>query len=105
MLRWACGRQAVAALDDGHDCAGPHWLTADRYGGARRRRGVLVAGNFWWANLAFLRRLPVPGGPDRYAAERWIGETEIPRVLNLLPCWPTDHLQDWAAGGWWGDQP
>ena len=49
----------------------------------------------------FLRRLPPPGGPDRYAAERWVGETIVPRVLNLLPCWPTFGLEAWAAGGWW----
>jgi hypothetical protein len=93
--------RCAAALDDGYDCAGPHWITPDRFEVPK----PFFAGNFWWASLDFLRRLPPPGGPDRYAAERWIGETEVPRVLNLLPVWPTDHLQDWAAGGWWGDQP
>jgi hypothetical protein len=93
--------QCVAGLDDGYDCAGPHWITPEAF----EVPAPFFAGNFWWARLDFLRRLPPPGGPDRYAAERWIGETEIPRVLNLLPIWPTDHLQDWAAGGWWGDQP
>jgi len=94
-------KRCTTGLDDGHDCAGPHWITPDRFEVPR----PFFAGNFWWADLAFLRRLPPPGGEDRYAAERWIGETEVPRVLSLLPIWPTDHLQEWAAGGWWGDQP
>ena len=93
--------RCAAALDDGFDCAGPHWITPDRF----KVPAPFFAGNFWWANLSFLRRLPPPGEPDRYAAERWIGETEVPRVLNLLPIWPTEGLEAWAAGGWWGDQP
>jgi hypothetical protein len=90
-------KQCAAALDEGFDCAGPHWITPDRFEVPK----PFFAGNFWWARLDFLRRLPAPGGPDRYAAERWIGESVVPRVLNLLPCWPTDGLEAWAAGGWW----
>jgi hypothetical protein len=93
--------RCAAALDDGYDVAGPHWLTPDRFD----IPAPFFAGNFWWANLAFLRRLPPPGGPDRYKAESWIGETIVPRVLSLLPCWPTDGLEAYAAGGWWGAQP
>ena len=77
--------QAVAALDD-YDCAGPHWLTAEQYWGCPSPPWrCWFAGNFWWANLSWLRRLPVPAGPDRYAAERWIGETATPRAADLLP--------------------
>ena len=90
--------RCAAALDDGYDCAGPHWLTPDKFD----IPGPFFAGNFWWANLSFLRRLPPPGGPDRYRAESWIGETIMPKVLSLLPIWPTEGLEAWAAGGWWG---
>jgi hypothetical protein len=91
-------KRCVATLDDGCDCAGPHWITPDRFDVP----APFFAGNFWWATCQFLRRLPAPGGEDRYAAERWIGQTEVPKVLNLLPTWPTDGLEAWAAGGWWG---
>ena len=91
-------KQCVAALDAGYDCAGPHWITPDRW----PVPAPFFAGNFWWANLSYLRQLPAPGGADRYAAEQWIGETVIPEVLSLLPVWPTDGLEAWAAAGWWG---
>jgi hypothetical protein len=93
--------RCVAGLDDGHDCAGPHWITPDRFD----IPAPFFAGNFWWANLGFLRRLPPPAGPDRYKAESWIGETLVPEVLSLLPVWPTDGLEAWAAAGWWGGRP
>jgi hypothetical protein len=104
MTEYAVGmwERCAAALDDGYDCAGPHWITPEA---GWPVPAPFFAGNFWWARLDFLRRLPVPGGADRWAAEQWIGQTEIPRVLNLLPIWPTDGLEAWAAGGWWGDQP
>jgi hypothetical protein len=103
MTEYAVGmwERCVAALQDGCDCAGPHWITPDRF----EVPAPFFAGNFWWARLDFLRRLPAPAGPDRYAAERWIGETTVPEVLSLLPVWPTDGLEAWAAGGWWGGQP
>jgi hypothetical protein len=90
--------QCAAALDDGCDCAGPHWITPERF----PVPAPFFAGNFWWANLSFLRRLPAPGDADRYAAEQWIGETVTPKVLNLLPEWPLSDLEQWAAAGWWG---
>jgi len=91
-------KRCVAALDDGCDCAGPHWITPDRFDVP----APFFAGNFWWATCQFLRRLPVPRDTDRYAAEQWIGETVTPEVLNLLPTWPVEGLKTWAAAGWWG---
>jgi hypothetical protein len=89
---------AVAALDAGCDAAGPHWLTAWEYWEcASPPWRAWFAGNFWWADLSYLRRLPVPAGGDRYAAERWIGETVTPVVLDLLPGCPLDGLEEWAA--------
>lgn len=99
-MTWACAsrwERAVAALDT-HDCAGPHWLTAERYWGcASPPWKCWFGGNFWWANLSYLRQLPVPDGTDRYAAERWIGENGEPSVLDLLPGRPQDGLEEWAA--------
>ena len=90
--------RTVTALDT-HDCAGPHWLTAQSYWGCPSPPWrAWFAGNFWWARLDYLRRLPPPGGPDRFAAERWIGDTLVPRVLDLLPGRPQDGLEEWAAG-------
>jgi hypothetical protein len=66
------------------ECASPPWR-------------AWFAGNFWWADLAYLRRLPVPAGGDRFAAERWIGGTVTPVVLDLLPGRPLDGLDEWAA--------
>ena len=89
--------RAVTALDD-YDCAGPHWLTAMGYWERPSPPwGCWFAGNFWWANLAYLRRLPVPAGPDRFAAERWIGETLTPVALDLLPGLPLDGLTTMTA--------
>ena len=80
------------------DAAGPHWLTAWEYWEcASPPWRAWFAGNFWWADLAFLRRLPVPAGPDRFAAEQWIGGTVTPVVLDLLPGRPLDGLEEWAA--------
>jgi hypothetical protein len=92
--RW---EQAVAALDAGFDAAGPHWMTAwDYWECASPPWRAWFAGNFWWANLSWLRRLPAPGGGDRYAAERWIGDGAAPVVLDLLPGRPLDGLDGWA---------
>jgi hypothetical protein len=89
--------RAVAALDS-HDCAGPHWLTAESYWGRPSPPWrCWFGGNFWWSNLSFLRQLPAPGGGDRYAAERWIGSATVPRVLDMLPGRPQDGLDEWAA--------
>jgi hypothetical protein len=85
------------ALDD-FDCAGPHWLTAQEYWGcASPPWRAWFGGNFWWARLDYLRHLPVPDGGDRYAAERWIGDTATPRVLDLMPGRPQDGLDEWET--------
>lgn len=92
------GWERIAAALDTHDCAGPHWLTAEQYWGEPSPPWkAWFAGNFWWANLSWLRRLPMPGGGDRFAAERWISETEVPRVLDLLPGLPDAGLDTRAA--------
>ena len=90
--------QAVAALGE-FDCAGPHWLTAEGYWGCPSPPWQgWFAGNFWWANLSYLRRLPAPGGGDRYAAERWIGRPRPRRCWTCCPVTREDGLEKWAAG-------
>ena len=90
-------REAVAALDD-HDCAGPHFVLPEQWA-ARGVTCPMFGGNFWWANLAFLRRLPMPvlRDGDRHAAERWIGQTVTPDAWDMCPVWPTDGLEAMEA--------
>jgi hypothetical protein len=89
--------QAVAALDE-HDCAGPHWLTAERYWGCPVPPWrCWFGGNFWWANLSFLRRLAPLADGDRWEAERWIGASGPVDAHNMLPVLPDDGLETMSA--------
>lgn len=97
--------QAVAALD-AHDCAGPHWLTAEEYWGTPMPPWrCWFGGNFWWANLSFLRRLAPLADGDRWEAERWIGGSGQVNAWNMLPGRPDDgleamsgHVDAWRLG-------
>jgi hypothetical protein len=81
VTRW---RECTAALGDGHDAAGAHWLPADG-----KVVGVpMFAGNFWWATAGYLAGLPGIRHRDRYDAEAWVGLGD-PKVLDLVPAgWP-----------------
>lgn len=60
------------------DVAGCHWIEdGHRFFG----------GNFWWATMPYLNRLPELDYHSRYMAEIWIGEAH-PRVVDLNPGWP-----------------
>lgn len=100
MTYYAVGqwRAAVEALDAGYDAAGPHYVLPEDWG-ARGVTCPMFGGNFWWASLAYLRRLPVPvlRGQDRHAAERWIGETITPVAWNMAPGFPTEGLEAMEA--------
>lgn len=80
-------------LSDGFDCAGPHWLTPERY------RGIVgspyFGGNFWTAHTRHLRRLPkIDIHASRYEAEAWIGRTK--RKIACRPYashFPMTHCQ------------
>jgi hypothetical protein len=104
-MTWYCAGQwvqAVAALDS-HDCAGPHWLAVaagypagpghPRPGHPGRSWVAWFGGNFWWANLGFLRRLTPLADGDRWEAERWIGESGPVDAWDMCPGWPTDGLE------------
>lgn len=63
----------VAALANGYDAVGCHWLAPGFF-----------AGNFWWATAGYLASLRPPGEGDRYEAEAWIG-MGAPHALDLNP--------------------
>jgi len=105
MTRYVVGewRTCVRLLED-HDAVGTHWLTKEQFPGLI---GIpFFGGNFWWARADYLRRLPPVPLNSRWDAEGWIG-MEDPRVINLLPGWPSFDLfnlpvhlpADWGAWG------
>lgn len=83
--RW---RENLAALQDGADLVGCHWLTQERYPGIVADTPFpMLGGNYWIARCDYLRCLPSPTGGDRYAAEAWVGLGD-PCVVDLTPGWP-----------------
>jgi hypothetical protein len=75
-----------------YEAIGCHWLTKALY----HQQPYLVTtpmfgGNFWWAKSAYLRKLPPLGNEYRHQAEEWVGLGN-PRVLDLLPGWPSWEL-------------
>ena len=83
-------------LLEGHDACGPDWKLTG-FGRAQPH----FAGNFWWANARYLRRLPPPMSlplDDRYQAEFWIGlEPEIRPFGFVLPSDPFDRPSAWIG--------
>lgn len=74
-------QQCVKDLEQGFDCAGPHWLTPQKYPGLMDT--PYFAGTFWWARADYLKILPPvdPCGPTRWDAEAWIGRS--PRKIKV----------------------
>lgn len=84
-------RTAVAALDEGHDAAGCHWMT----GQGSDRSQHYFAGTFWWATSDFLAKLPsiyerqrikdsgIASIESRYEAEVWLGNGPMPKIKDL----------------------
>lgn len=62
-------RNCVKALEQGFNCAGTNWHPAGEEWGDT----PYFAGNFWWADLSFIRLLNVPSNETRFKAETWIG--------------------------------
>jgi hypothetical protein len=94
--RWP---EALAALDDGYDAAGPHWLDPEIFPNmaiATAENGGAVTpyfgGNFWMARADYLAGLPEPDpGGTRHDAERWIG-LGLPKARDLRSGWPSPML-------------
>jgi len=71
------------------DIVGVNWHFGEGYMGSRRKYsgGVPItphfSGNFWWANLRYIRRLPdLFPMKGRYDCEFWIGKAH-PKVAEL----------------------
>lgn len=87
----------LAALEQGCDMAGAHWLTNFQYPQKLGLPTPIWGGNFWWAKASFLLELPplirkaTPSlGLDGMVAENWIGFGDRnPYVCDLSPHWPT----------------
>lgn len=89
-------RLCVAALDEGYDAAGVHWMEPP----ATPVGQYIFAGTFWWAKAAYLKTLPsimerdrikvsgLDSAESRYEAEVWIGNGPVrPRVKDFHPNW------------------
>lgn len=87
-------RTCVAALENGYDSVGCHWLTPPFTPPGQ----YIWGGNFWWATSDYLRTLPglmlrdrvkisgLDSIESRFEAEVWIGNgPRAPRVLDLHP--------------------
>lgn len=85
VLQW---KKAVKALNEEHQAVGCHWLLPKDL----PVNGYYFGGNFWWANLSFIRTLDKPLNGTRYDAETWIGlkfEEEPFAIYDLNPGFPS----------------
>lgn len=76
-----------------YELVGCHWLDPERYHTPPYDvASPFFGGNFWWALSNYVRRLPpLDAKGTRHDAETWIG-LRSPRVLDLLPGWPSMRL-------------
>lgn len=66
-------RSCAKDLDQGFDCAGPHWLTPQQY--PFIGNVSYFAGTFWWATAKHISRLPkIDVRANRFEAEVWVGK-------------------------------
>lgn len=106
LWRW---RECVAALDEGYDTAGAHWLTkeehAHRFPNGNWRApskyspGTPIwGGNFWWSKASYLKTLaPLPENwrseRDDFLAEDWIGSgPNYPKAKDFAHHWPSVEM-------------
>jgi hypothetical protein len=82
----SCWPQATAYLTS-HEAVGCHWITRENFPRHTDRRPYF-GGNFWWAQLGYLKRIGSPKNVMRYDAEMWIGEDPQVKVFDLNPGWP-----------------
>lgn len=86
-------RQPVALLDRGAKAVGCHWYTAAP--AAQPGFGVsgMFGGNYWWADMRFLRLAPPCELDSRHAAEHWVG-----RMSEVTPLVHYEHIVDLHPG-------
>lgn len=77
VIRW---RDIIWRLDS-YDGAGAFWLKSAEP--EHREHQYFFAGNFWWANASYIRKLPPVGTEHRYQAEGWIGLADDPKMYCL----------------------
>lgn len=76
-------RECVRGLDD-NDLAGCFWVDSIVYNGNKN----FFAGNFWWANLSFIKSLGRPKKNSRFDAESWVGSRNWSRkICDVGPRW------------------
>lgn len=80
-------RESVAKLGDGYDAVGCHWLDPGKVQPYPMGGTPIFGGNFWWANVGYLRTLPPLSLDSRHEAETWVGQGN-PRVFDWTPGWP-----------------
>jgi hypothetical protein len=89
-------RQCVAALDQGFNVAGVHYMEPP----ATPPGQHIMAGNWWWARASYLLSLPsimereriktsgLDSPESRYEAEVWLGNgPRLPKVMDYHPGW------------------
>ena len=75
VLGW---RQVIEHLPP-YEVAGAFWLRSQEP--EHRHHEFFFAGNFWWADLSYVRRLPPVLNQHRFQAEGWIGLAQ-PNALS-----------------------
>jgi hypothetical protein len=79
-------RDCVQYLDDNVDIVGAHYIDEQKEHGPTGQR--FFGGNYWWANLEYIRKLPDLSNENRWAAEVWIGQGNH-TMMDLCPGWPS----------------
>ncbi len=94
-------RQCVAALDEGFDACGCHWMQSEGLDESQN----LFGGNFWWAKGSYLLTLPsifnrarikqsgIDSLESRFESEVWIGNGKRkPKVCDFHAGHPNVHM-------------
>ncbi len=76
-------KTAIAALNEGYDCAGQHWMFPSHHS-PEHKGWPFYGGTYWWTSLKFIRDLPAPGLEHRHIAEGWIGENYYSRGMKCF---------------------
>lgn len=98
VINW---RGCKKAIEDGFYLAGSHYIRdGSTYDGDRSNvktfQGIM-AGNYWWTKLEYLRPLEKPHRINRFGAEDWVRkiyDLNLPdfKVLDLNPSHPAENI-------------